>query len=199
MATGFGLRLVGRVGGGAARIREYFVPSTDSTALFEGDVVKLPDTTGAMDADGRKTVITRAVAGDATKVGVVVGFRPDGTLPLTGQYRAASTARYVQVCDDPNAIYEVQEDAVGGSVTAALIGAMSNADIIVASGSTTTGFSGTMLDSNTAGASAADLKILGVSQTITTPANVAALSGGAVLLVRILSAESSLIATDSQL
>ncbi len=194
MATGFGLRLVGRLGGGEPSIREYFVPATDSTALYQGDVVKVVDTTGAMDAVGEDIVITRAATGNPL-LGVIVGFRPDASLPYTGQYRAASTARYVLVCDDPNAIYEVQEDAVGGAVTAALIGSLSNADIIVAAGSTVTGLSGTMLDSNTAAATAEDLKILGVRRD---GVNAAAASAGAILLVRILSANHALVMTDSQ-
>lgn len=194
MATGFGLRLVGRIGGGEAHIGRYYVPATDGTALFQGDVVKVVDTTGAMDAAGEYITITRAATGNPL-LGVVVGFKPDASLPYTGQYRAASTARYVDVCDDPNAIYEVQEDAVGGAVTAALIGALSNADIIVASGSTVTGLSGTMLDSNTAAASAEDLKILGVRQD---GVNAAAATAGAILRVRILSSNHAIVKDDSQ-
>src|SRR5688572_15058762 len=140
MATGFGLRLVGRLGGGEPHISEYFVPATDSTALFQGDVVKVVDTTGAMSTPAEFITITRAATGNPL-LGVVVGFKPDPATPYTA-YRAASTARKVLVCDDPNAIYEVQEDAVGGAVTAALVGSLSNADIIVASGSTATGLSG---------------------------------------------------------
>lgn len=196
MATGFGLRLVGRIGGGEPHIAPYNVPAADGTALYVGDVVKVPDTTGAMDAAGQLINITQAVASDAVKLGVVIGFVPSAALPYTGQYRAASTLRTVLVCDDPNAVYEVQEDAVGGAVTAAQIGALSNADIIVAAGSTVTGLSGTMLDSSTATASAADLKILGVRRD---GVNAAAATAGAVLIVRILSAEVALVATDSQL
>jgi hypothetical protein len=194
MATGFGARLVGRLGGGEARINVYSVPASDGTALFEGDFVKVVDTTGAMDADGELIAITRAATGNPI-LGVVVGFEPTAELPYTGQYRAASTLRKVLVCDDPDAIYEIQEDADGGAVTAALIGALSNADIIVAAGSTVTGYSGTMLDSSTAAASAEDLKILGVRRD---GVNAAAATGGAILRVRILSANHALVKTDSQ-
>jgi len=196
MATGYGLQLVGRLDGKTPSINAYNVPSTDSTALFIGDVVKLVDTTNAMDATGKFINVTRAVAGDVTKLGVVVGFEPNPAQLLVANYRAASTQRTVLVCDDPEAVYSVQEDAVGGSVAQADIAAMKNADIIVASGSTVTGKSGTMLDSNTATASAADLKIIGVVQE---PNNAGAQSGGAKLLVRILNAESSLVAADSQI
>lgn len=196
MATGFGLRLVGRLGGGEPHISTYHVPSSNSGALYQGDLVKVPNTTGVMDTAGEYVDITIVADGDDTVVGAIVGFKPDASLPYTGQYRAASTDRYVHVCDDPNAIYEIQEDAVGGSVTAAQIGALSNCDAIYAAGSTVTGLSGTMLDSSTAAATALQLKILGVRQD---GVNTAAKSGGAVLIVRILSAQHSLVATDSQL
>lgn len=192
MATGFGARLIGRAGGGAPRLREYYVPASDSTALFQGDFVTLVPTTGAMDPKNEVPVVQRAATGNVL-LGVVVGFRPDPALPYTGQYRAASTARYVTVCDDPDAIYEIQEDAVGGAVTAALVGALSNADIVVAAGSTATGLSGTMLDSSTAAATAEDLKIVGVRRDL---ANAAAQTGGAVLQVMILA--PAIKATDSQ-
>lgn len=182
MATGFGLRLIGRAGGGSPRCREYYVPAGDSTALLQGDVVKLTASAGTLDPLNEVQGITRAATGDKL-LGVVLGFRPDPSLPYTGQIRAASTARYVTVCDDPDAIYEVQEDAVGGAVTAAQVGAMFNANIIVASGSTVTGLSGTMLDSSTATQSAADLKIVGVRRDLS---NAAAQTAGAILHAMIL-------------
>ena len=196
MATGFGLRLVGRLGGGEPHVQRYHVPASNSGALYVGDLVKVPNTTGVMDTAGEYIDITIVANADDVVLGVIVGFKPDPSLPYTGHYRAASTERYVDVCDDPNAIYEVQEDADGGVVTAALVGALSNADAIYAAGSTATGLSGTMLDSSSAAASALQLKILGVRQD---NVNVAAQTGGAILLVRILSAQHALVATDSQL
>lgn len=183
--TGFGLRLVGRIGGGEPEIREYSVPSTDGTALYQGDVVELVNT---MDADGQVSTVKAATSGHIL-LGVVVGFKPDASLPYTGQYRAASTARKVLVCDDAQAIYEVIEDAIGGAVSAAAIGEMENANFIVAAGSTVTGLSGIMLDSSTAAATANDLKIIGVRRD---GVNAAAQTGGAILLVKLGSNASSL-------
>jgi hypothetical protein len=121
----------------------YFIPSTDGTAVFKGDVVKLA---GSASADGYATV-AQAAANDVP-VGVVVGFRVDPTnLNLSGSYRAASTNRYVLVADDPDLICEVQEDAVGGALAVTDVG--NNADIVVGSGSTTTGFSAMELDTST--------------------------------------------------
>jgi hypothetical protein len=188
MATGFGLRLVGRLGGGTPHIATYFVPATDGTALYQGDIV---EKVNAMDADNKVPVVTLAATGDIL-LGVIVGFKPDPSLPYTGQYRAASTARYVQVCDDPDAIYEVQEDAAGGSVSAANVGESLNIDFIHAAGSTVTGLSGTMADSNTVAATAEDLKIIGISRL---PDNAAAQSGGAILRVKLVA--PALLATDS--
>jgi hypothetical protein len=186
MATGFGLKLVGTTTGAPPSIREYYVPSTDGTALYVGDVVELVN---AMDPKNEVSVITRAATGDIL-LGVVVGFRPSTTELYTGHYRTASTNRYVLVCDDPDAVYEVQEDADGGSVSAANVGERLNIDIVVASGSTATGLSGTM---SSVAATAEDLKIVGVKRNA--EGNQAAQSGGAVLLVKIVA--PAINATDS--
>lgn len=196
MATGFGLRLIGRIGGGEPHVASYSVPASDATALFVGDLVKLVNTTGAMDADGQYIAITKQLDADAIILGVVVGFEPSASLPFTGQYRAASTLRKVMVCDDPNALYEVQEDAVGGALTAAQIGAMVNCDVINAAGSIYTGLSGLMLDSSTQAVTTKNLKVLGVRQDLV---NTAAQTAGAILLVRLVNAQSSLVALDSQI
>lgn len=180
--TGFGLRLVGRLGGGEARIREYYCPAGDSTALFEGDVVKLTASAGTMDPNNEVLGITRAATGDKL-LGVVVGFKPLPAQPYTA-YRLASTATYVLVCDDQDAIYEAQEDAVSNSVTAAHIGDMYNIPLNVQAGSTATGQSGTMLTSASATASASDCKIVGVRRDAVNPANVGT-TAGAILLVKI--------------
>jgi hypothetical protein len=134
---------------------KYYVPASDGTAIFMGDFVK---SGGTADADGVASV-AQAAAGDTIR-GVVVGVVPDTADSLI--YRAASTLRYVLVCDDPDIIFEIQEDAVGA--TTALVDVGENADIIVAAGSTTTGTSGMQLDSSTHTASSAQLRILGFAQ-----------------------------------
>lgn len=180
---GFGLRLVDQIGGRRPQIREYYIPSSNGTALFQGDVVKL---VAAMDPTGQVSEITQAATGDVL-LGVVVGFKPSPALPYTGSYNPASTGRYVLVCDDPEAIYEVQEDGVGNVVTQANIAKMVNIAMVVAAGSTVTGLSGIMADSSvTSNSAAEDLKIVGVRRD---PTNVGATAvTGAVLLVKVLSA-----------
>lgn len=126
----------------------YFVPATDATALFIGDLVNLA---GSASADGMYPTVTQAAAGDTDNVGVVIGFglqpeimsNPDSP---TMKYRAASTAMYALVVDDPFVIFEIQEDSVGGYIAAASVGLATN--VVVGSGSTTTGKSAMELDSS---------------------------------------------------
>lgn len=128
----------------------YFVPATDSTALFIGDPVI---DAGSADSRGVPTV-TRATAGSGAYTrGVVIGFLPVyptiTTAPnLNITYRPASTAMYAMVADDPDILFEIQEDSVGGALAATNTG--QNADFVAGAGSTATGLSGFMLDSSTA-------------------------------------------------
>jgi len=190
--TGFGLRLVGTTHGGRPRIREYFVPATDATALFQGDVVKLVN---AMDPNNEVPVVTRAATGNIL-LGVLIGFKPLPAQPYTA-YRLASTATYVEVCDDVGAIYEIQEDGVTSRVTAAQIGAMYNIPLNVIAGSTVTGLSGTMATSASATQSTSDLKIVGVRRDVTNPGLVAGTTG-AILLVTLQPLAVALNAAASQ-
>lgn len=144
---------------GAAR--RYFHPATDSVALYVGDPVIIA---GSADSDGVPTC-TRATAGGAGRItGVVVGFEPNSTLNAVG-YGAASTAFYVLVADDPDLLFEIQEDAVGGALAATSVGL--NADLIAASGNNSTKLSGFMLDSSTAATTATlQLRIIGFVQRV---------------------------------
>lgn len=176
MATGFGGKAVRMTNGGEVRTNSYVIPASDSTVYGLGEAVKLA---GAIDtATGLPTVII-AAAGDAL-VGFIQGFEPDPTSPYTGDYRAASIRRVVQVADQPGTVFQIQEDAVGGSVSAADVGAMLNADLVISAATATTRVSGTMLDSNTATAGSAQVKIVGILRD---DVNAAAQSGGAILEV----------------
>lgn len=163
----FGLKPVrykdGSVYNGAANV--YFVPATDATALFVGDPVIIA---GSGDVEGVPT-ITRAAAGDRI-TGVVVGFtsNPASTAgsdtAMTVGYRAASTADYVLVADDPTLLFEVTEDAVGGALAVADIG--NNADLVAGNGSTYTKLSGYALDSSTKATTTAQVRIERLSPVI---------------------------------
>ncbi len=146
----------------------YFVPSTDSTVIMIGDAVKLLGDARA--ASGAATV-TRCGATDVP-LGIVVGILFTGIGDIqnvppvnvldTPVYRAASTNRYLLVCDDPNVIYEVQY--AGTSVAAATITANVglNGQFTTTAGSTTSGSSGMQLDSSGLATTATlPLKIVG--------------------------------------
>ncbi len=150
-----GLRLVGHLLGGDPQIRTYYKPVGLGTACFVGDPVK---SGGSADAAGEYADIALAAAGDVIR-GVIIGFQPVFGSPSVN-YSAASLAGYVRVCDDPYAIYAVQEDSIGNTIAATMVG--ENAAIVVAAGSTTTGYSGVMLDSSTHNTTDAALRILGV-------------------------------------
>lgn len=142
--TPFGLRPVRYLSGapynGAAN--KYYIPATDTdSAAYIGTVVKL---TGTADADGI-AVVTANVATTNPVVGVVVGV-----VPVTADsaiYRVNSTARYVWVADDPNLLFEVQEDSAGGALAATAVGATCQL-VGFKSGSAVTGLSAIELDSS---------------------------------------------------
>ena len=141
----------------------YYIPAADGTAVFVGDVVKHAGTSGAagtridgVDIEGMPAVI-QAAAGDSSLVGVVVGFYPRPTA-LETKYRPASTAMIAMVADDRSLIFEVQEDSDTCTLSAAEVGR--NYDLVVGSGSTSTGKSAMELDSSTGGTTTANLRVL---------------------------------------
>lgn len=137
----------------------YAVRAADSTALAIGDVVKLD---GGADAQGVASVTRMADGSADAPHGVVVGIQVDPTNLNTPQYRAASTLRYVQVCDDPNVVFEA--NCSGTASYAADPGL--NVGIALGSGvSTTTGNSSMQVDLSTkATTSTLPFKIIGYSQ-----------------------------------
>lgn len=155
--TPMGLRPIRHKSGapynGAAR--PYYLPSTYATAVFIGDCVTKTGTsnTAAVKVPGAGSFgigtlpeVNRTTPGDSNTdaeriTGVVVGFSPLAT-NLEVKHNPASTERVVYVCDDPDVVFEVQAD---GAIPAASMGL--NAILIdTHSGSTTTGLSGTELD-----------------------------------------------------
>lgn len=194
MATGFGMVPVRHQNGSpyTGQAQMYYMPSTDGSDIGLYECMKLVN---AMDTPGEVSVVAQAAAGDAL-IGVMVGIVPTAAVPLNKVYRPASTGCYVLIADDPDLIFQIQEDVIGGAVSAASIGSHFNASIIVASATanadTNTGMSKTMLDSSTAAATSLVLKILGVKRD---GQNVAAQAAGAVLECKILL--HALVVTDS--
>lgn len=128
------------------QVNRYYAASTDATAIFNGDLVKLAAVTeqpgavllGGFNATvGGTQGVTKFVAGtDTTAVGVAVGFMINPLNLNSPQYRTASTAMYVLVADAPDTVFEVQ------SSNAVVTDFNTNAQVTDAGGSTVTGFSG---------------------------------------------------------
>jgi hypothetical protein len=131
---------------GAANV--YYVPSTYGTALYIGDPVVT--VTDSSDANGVQTVAIGAAAGTAVGIlGPIVSlafFDGSPVLRDSGRYHAASTAGYVLVADDPDLLFEIQEDGAGGAMGVGAVGR--NAQLVAGTGSAITGWSGWQLDSS---------------------------------------------------
>lgn len=148
--------------------RVYCIPDTDDTNAFAiGDPVTLA---GSADANGVPT-ITLATAGTGNLVlGAIVAGA--GALEYGGAYgvpadspivipAVKSRAYYVLVADDPNIIFEIQEDGDGGTIAATSVGL--NANLI--SGTNNGYVSGWELDSSSVAAGATlQCKILRAAQ-----------------------------------
>lgn len=149
-----------------AGVNRYFIPASDATAVFVGDPVSLA---GSADTLGKyPTVLKGTLAANNQWCGVVVAVLPItaesvNTVPSIVTFRAASTAAYVLVADDPDQEFMCDEDGLGASLAAADVG---NLGILIqtAAGSTVYGRSGMQLDSSTfvAGTATGQLKLLGL-------------------------------------
>jgi len=139
----------------------YNVPASYGTAIYAGDPV-IP--TGTSDANGVPNVTLATAGATNYLVGAMIGIVSGGDpiIAVTRDmpvYRQASVQQYIAVADDPNLVFEIQEDGVGGALSVS--DSMANADLVSGSGSTVTGYSGWMLDSSTAGTGATkQLRIL---------------------------------------
>jgi len=156
--TGFGFVPVDNLGAGGAftgRVREYYVGTGDSTALFVGDPVIIA---GDFHTDGTP-IVTRATVGTGVTTdyitGAVVGFRFINEAMPANKHRAASTAAYVLVADDPNTLFKVRGDGAYATTDHG-----STCQIVSGTGSTYTGESGFMLDSSEIAQTATDQLII---------------------------------------
>lgn len=140
----------------SASVTVFSTASGDATAIFIGDPVKLSGTSSTVNG-AIYTDVDQAATGDVV-VGVVVGVLPDTRDSLV--YRAASTTRLLMVETNPNTLFEIQEVSGGTPLAAADIGL--NANFVVGSGSTVTGYSGVELNnSGEATTNTLDLQIVG--------------------------------------
>lgn len=143
--TPFGLRPVRYISGRpyTGAVNMYSAVSSDGTAIYIGDPVKLSGTSQTINGRIYKDV-DQGATGDVF-TGVVVGVLPVTQDSLV--YRAASTQRILLVADDPELLFEIQEVSGGTALTANDAGL--NANIVVGSGSTSSGMSGVELNNAT--------------------------------------------------
>lgn len=154
----FGLKPVRYISGAPynGAVNAYFVPSSDSTALYIGDpVVKTGTANTAAHKDcepGTLPVVTKATAATANAItGVIVSVEP--VTHESAVYREASVDRIVYVADDPGIVFQIQDDA-GATLAATDVGGNANL-VFTHSGNTNTGLSGAELDASAIATTAA--------------------------------------------
>ena len=149
----YGLRLV--QDNSQIPLETCFIPSSDATAMFVGDAVKLAGSAGNIVGCPTLATIAQCAATDPI-YGVVQGFKHQEVstgMDLGRRHRPASTAMYCLVKPaHPLDVYRIQADDDTETLAVSDIGC--NADLVVGSGSTITGLSGMELDSNTTAATA---------------------------------------------
>lgn len=162
----FGLKPVRHKSGAPynGAFRKYYVPASDSTALFLGDPVIMTGAANTTEVNGHAPgtlpVVTIHTAGANPMTGVIVGVESVDRGDLV--YRAASTARVVYVADDPDLIFHVRDN---GAAAPLHTWVSSNANLASGTGSTGFGVSayviaGATTPTNTA---AAALRIVGLA------------------------------------
>lgn len=143
--------------------------SGDSNNIFIGDPL-VP--AGGVDAFGVPYVTIASAGATDVVVGSFVGVANgpakgySAAYTLTQDkpiYRQASVANYGFITTNPDQLFAIQEDSVGGAI-AITTGGFANGNLISGAGSTQTGLSGWMLDSSTvaSGNSTYQLKVLGL-------------------------------------
>lgn len=135
-------------GGTQIPINPYTVDASNSAAIFLGDFM-------ITEADGN--VAEYSGTGGGNLLGVMAGVQ-FGYDDLGARYLAATTAGTVYVVDDPDMIFEVQEDDDGTALAATDRGA--NCDVLATAGSTVTSRSAHEIDRSTVVATIAQLRLL---------------------------------------
>jgi hypothetical protein len=146
-------------GGGNA----YYLPASYAQNVFSGDPVTLVD--NSADPAGFYPTIALAAAGAGNFIlGPMISPIPAGepTIAVTRDlppYHQASTAQYVLVADDPDLMFEIQDDGVNGGLPIGAAGR--NCNLVAGAGSTTTGYSGwQLLSASLSQANTGQVKIL---------------------------------------
>lgn len=171
VASPYGLRPVAMQGGQVMNhgLREVKLSTNNATAIYTGDVIQLSSAGNPQPLTATPTTATAGV------IGVCVGVRysapaSSGGGVFMGQYLPANaitnlgyTDVFVLVCDDPDALFQVQGSAAFGSLTNGAHGARGkNAALGNFGGSATTGLSTVNVVVGANGASLATTNTLAV-------------------------------------
>jgi hypothetical protein len=146
--------------------RIYSIAAANTNAFYPGDPVILD---GSADALGIPSV-TLATAGANPVLGAVVAigvsrgpYINPADLTMTNRPSGAQTpVYYALIVDDPLVIYEIQEDSIGGALTAA--DASRNIALIAGTPATGVKLSAWQIDSSDAGATGSNVKLLRLVQ-----------------------------------
>jgi hypothetical protein len=184
----FGLTPIKYLGGGdwTGQGNIYYIDSTDTNAIYPGDLVALRN---GLDAQSGLPSITKATAHGGsfpTAVGVVLGIgaSPNTTTSLRGgpyidptdltkTYAPATKTKnyFALVCDDPNVIFSIREASTGTALTK--VATTYNADIVVAAPATGVAVSGSYLDNggttapvSGSGGATYNFRMLGLTQIL---------------------------------
>ena len=176
----FGLRPVRRMDGTAwnGATVTCLLPSDYATSAFIGDpVVNVAAGAATLGATstftgnggfdnsvggGTYPIINVATAASTNRVyGAIVGFEPNRS-DLSAVYGVASTTRIARVAlADPYMVFEVEGDAAGTALTIADVGR--TISLVAGTGSTTTGYSGWMINDDTNTTTTLQALIVGLS------------------------------------
>ncbi len=145
-------------------VTAYYLPADYDVAMFIGDAVLVSgssnDTIYLGNEPGTLPEINKATAAGSTYLtGFIVGFNVLAD-DLTKLYNPKKTERIAYVADNPDLVFEIQEDGAGTVLDATDVGL--NADLVFThGGSTVSGKSGMELDRSTVHTTATlKLKIL---------------------------------------
>lgn len=147
--------------------RTYFIPSSDTNAYAIGDPVNFA---GTADANGVPGVVLATAGSAALLLGSIVAIGSQesviGNIATPNSIIAPATktiAYYVEVADDPNILFQMQE---GGTQTTALAATNSGLNCDLKSGTNNGYVSGWALDiATTTTGSGYQMKLLGLTRT----------------------------------